>query len=86
MGMAAMNFGNANPIAAALGSLIFGFFQALANRAQFIGWESLVVNAVPYFAVLVILVLVNRRNIMKEERNRSSLMYLKAENERTERK
>jgi len=75
MGMAAMNFGNANPVTAALGSLIFGFFTALSARVQLIGIPSQIVNAVPYAAVVIVLVLVNRNNLLKEKKRNSSLLY-----------
>jgi simple sugar transport system permease protein len=56
IGMSAMNLGNASPVATAIAALLFGFFDALANVMQTLSIPVQFVQAIPYVATLVGLV------------------------------
>ena len=73
MGIAAMFFGNATPSGAIIGSLIFGFFEALGNRMQPYGIPSAIMLALPYMIVLIVLVVSVIARVKKEQREKSSL-------------
>lgn len=73
MGIAAMFFGNATPGGAIIGSLIFGFFEALGNRMQPYGIPSAIMLALPYMIVLIVLVVSVIARVKKEQREKSSL-------------
>ncbi len=55
MGMAAMQFGGANPLFAALGCLIFGLSNSVANRLTPYGIPNQFVTMIPYVATILIL-------------------------------
>ncbi len=55
MGMAAMQFGGANPLFAALGCLIFGTSNSVANRLTPYGIPNQFVTMIPYVVTILIL-------------------------------
>lgn len=73
MGIAAMFFGNATPGGSILGSLIFGFFEALGNRMQPYGIPAAWMLALPYIIVLLVLVVSTIVRLRNEQREKSSL-------------
>lgn len=64
--LAAMIFGNWNPIGVLFAGLFFGFLQAISYGVQFApGWEWLIgyssfINMIPYIAVIVALGIIRR--------------------------
>lgn len=56
IGMSAMNLGNASPVGTAVAALLFGFFDAMANVMQTMSIPVQFVQAIPYAATLVGLV------------------------------
>ena len=56
IGMSAMNLGNASPVATAVAAFLFGFFDAMANVMQTLSIPVQFVQAIPYVATLVGLV------------------------------
>lgn len=78
MGMAAMQFGNANPLAAGVGCVFFGMSQSVASRIAPWGIPNQFVSMFPYVAttlVLAITVIIQR---MKRRREESALVGKKA--------
>lgn len=55
MGMAAMQFGGGNPIWAAIGCLLFGASNSLANRLTPYGIPNQFVTMIPYVATILVL-------------------------------
>lgn len=55
MGMAAMQFGGGNPLLAALGCLLFGASNSIANRLTPYGIPNQFVTMIPYVATIVVL-------------------------------
>lgn len=55
MGMAAMQFGGANPIWAATGCVVFGMSNSIANRLTPYGIPNQFVTMIPYIATILIL-------------------------------
>ena len=55
MGMAAMQFGNANPIWASLGCFLFGLSSSAANRLSPWGIPNQFVSMLPYVATVLVL-------------------------------
>lgn len=76
MGMAAMYFGNANPIIAALACLIFGACEALGARVQLVGIPSQFVLMLPYIFTVVVLVIAMASAARKERRLKSAKRYI----------
>jgi ABC-type uncharacterized transport system permease subunit len=56
LALAAINFGEGNPIKSTVAALIFGFTDALAIRLQQFGLPSQIVLMLPYITTLVVLV------------------------------
>ncbi len=56
IGMSAMNLGNASPVGTAVAAFLFGFFDAMANVMQTLSIPVQFVQAIPYVATLVGLV------------------------------
>ena len=56
IGMSAMNLGNASPVGTAVAAFLFGFFDAMANVMQSMSIPVQFVQAIPYVATLVGLV------------------------------
>ena len=56
IGMSAMNLGNASPVGTAIAAFLFGFFDAMANVMQTLSIPVQFVQAIPYVATLVGLV------------------------------
>lgn len=55
MGMAAMQFGGANPLWAAVGCIVFGLSNSVANRLTPYGIPNQFVTMIPYVATIVVL-------------------------------
>ncbi|MDD2958632.1 MAG: ABC transporter permease [Lachnospiraceae bacterium] len=55
MGMAAMQFGGANPLWAAIGCVVFGFSNSVANRLTPYGIPNQFVTMIPYVATIIVL-------------------------------
>ena len=73
MGMAAMQFGAANPIWAALGCLLFGFSNSVANRLTPYGIPNQFVTMIPYVATILILAISVISQKIRSTRQESSL-------------
>lgn len=74
MGMAAMQFGNGNPLFAALGCLLFGTSQSIATRIAPWGIPNQFVSMFPYVAsvlVLAVTVILQKQN---ENKHNSALL------------
>ena len=56
IGMSAMNLGNASPVGTAIAAFLFGFFDAMGNVMQSMSIPVQFVQAIPYVATLVGLV------------------------------
>ncbi len=56
IGMSAMNLGNASPVGTAVAALLFGFFDAMSNVMQSLAIPVQFLQAIPYVATLVGLV------------------------------
>lgn len=73
MGIAAMNFGNANPIFTAIGCLIFGFSDSVGARVQAYGVPSQIVLLMPYIITILVLVISLVSKKVTEDKKKSSL-------------
>lgn len=73
MGVAAMYFGNANPIFTAIGCLIFGFADSVGARVQSYGVPSQIVLLMPYVITIVVLVISLVSKQAAEKKKKSSL-------------
>ena len=73
MGVAAMYFGNANPIFTAIGCLIFGFADSVGARVQAYGVPSQIVLLMPYVITIVVLVMSLVSKQAAEKKKKSSL-------------
>lgn len=73
MGVAAMFFGNANPVFSYIGCLLFGFIDSIGARLQSYGLPSQFVLMLPYVITILVLTLsmVHKKN--KEIKSKSSL-------------
>ena len=73
MGVAAMFFGNANPILAWIGCLLFGFIDSIGARLQSYGLPSQFVLMLPYIITIMVLTIsmIHKKN--KEIKMKSSL-------------
>ena len=56
IGMSAMNLGNASPIGTTVAAFLFGFFDAMGNVMQTLSIPTQFVQAIPYVATLIGLV------------------------------
>jgi len=74
MGVAAMFFGNANPVMAWIGCLLFGFTDSLGGRLQSYGWPSQFVLMMPYIITIAVLAVSLWRKYVKEAKAKSSLV------------
>lgn len=68
--LAAIIFGQANPIKTFLAALLFGFFDALGIRLQVIGIPSQFTQMIPYLATIFALVVVTKRQLAKTRKNK----------------
>lgn len=68
--LAAIIFGQANPIKTFLAALLFGFFDALGSRLQVIGIPSQFTQMIPYLATICALVVVTKRQLAKTRKNK----------------
>ena len=73
MGMAAMQFGGGNPIWAAIGCLLFGASNSLANRLTPYGIPNQFVTMIPYVATILVLSFSVIFHRAKERKAESSL-------------
>ncbi|MCC8067600.1 MAG: ABC transporter permease [Clostridiales bacterium] len=73
MGVAAMYFGNANPIFSSIGCLVFGLASAIGNRVQAYGVPSQIVLLIPYVITIVVLVVSLVSKQAAERKKKSSL-------------
>lgn len=78
MGIAAMWFGNANPLGTVAGAYIFGFFDSVGNRLQPFGFPSQFVLAMPYLITIIVLAVVLWAQKRQIKRKKSSLTGLPA--------
>lgn len=54
MGIAAMFFGNANPVFSTIGCIIFGFADSLGSKLQYMGIPTQFVQMIPYIMTVAI--------------------------------
>ena len=73
IGVAAMWFGDGNPITTALGCLIFGFSDSVGARLQAYGVPSQLVLALPYMMVFIVLTILMAVKTSKERKKKSAL-------------
>lgn len=66
--LAAIIFGNANPIKTFIAALMFGFFDALGVRLQVVGIPAQITQMIPYLATVFALVIVTKRKISKSKK------------------
>ena len=74
--LAAIIFGQANPIKTFLASLLFGFFDALGIRLQVIGIPSQFTQMIPYLATIFALVVVTKRQLSKTKKDKEAVVNL----------
>jgi len=74
MGVAAMFFGNANPVLAWIGCLLFGFTDSIGGRLQAYGWPSQFVLMLPYIITIAVLTVSLWRKAAREAKIKSSLV------------
>ena len=67
MGVAAMFFGNANPVFTTIGCFIFGFADSVGARLQAYGFPSQFVLMIPYLSTVIILAI---SMISKQRKNK----------------
>ena len=67
MGVAAMFFGNANPVFTTIGCFIFGFADSIGARLQAYGFPSQFVLMIPYLSTVIILAI---SMISKQRKNK----------------
>ena len=73
IGLAACSMGGANPIPAALTSILFGFFYALSGFARTTGISDNLVNMWPYIATIVGLVVYSIKQTNDEKKRLAGL-------------
>lgn len=73
MGVAAMYFGGANPLLAAVGCLLFGFADSIGARLQVYGLPSQFVLMMPYIVTIVVLAISMAAQLRTERKRQSSL-------------
>ena len=81
MGMAAMQFGAANPVIASLACLIFGACEALGSRVQLVGIPSQFVLMLPYIITVMVLVVAMISFARKAKKDQSAKVYVISKNE-----
>jgi inner-membrane translocator len=74
MGVAAMYFGNADPILTSLACLVFGFSDSVGSRLQAYGVPSQLVLMLPYIVTILILAISMITKLRREKRRKSSLI------------
>lgn len=73
MAIAAMNFGNGNPIGALMGCLIFGFSDSVGARLQSYGVPSQLILLIPYVVTVAVLGTAMANFLRRERREKSAL-------------
>lgn len=76
MGMAAMQFGAANPLIATIACIIFGLCDALGARVQQVGIPSQFVLMLPYIVTVLVLTIAMASYASKERKRRSAKGYI----------
>jgi len=76
MGMAAMYFGNGNPLLAAIACLIFGLCDALGARIQVLGIPSQFVLMLPYLITVITLTIAMASQASAARKQRSAKQYV----------
>lgn len=76
MGVAAMFFGNANPILSWIGCLLFGFIDSIGARLQSYGLPSQFILMLPYIITIFVLSISMIHKKIKEIKSKSSLNNL----------
>lgn len=73
IGMSAMNLGNATPLGTTIAAFLFGMFDAMANVLQSLSVPSQFIQAIPYAATLVGLVVfaIRTENKLKKMKRKS---------------
>lgn len=73
MGVAAMNFGGANPIFTSIGCLLFGFADSVGARLQAYGLPAQFVLMMPYLVTVLVLAVSMAVKMRVERKKESSL-------------
>lgn len=71
--MAAIIFGEANPLKTAAAAFLFGFFDALGIRLQAVGVPSQMTKMVPYIATVIALIIITKRQLDKIKSKREKI-------------
>lgn len=77
IGVAAMWFGDGNPVTTALGCLIFGFTDSVGARLQSYGYPSQLVLALPYLMVFIVLTILMAVKASNANKKKSALSLVK---------
>ena len=77
MGVAAMFFGNANPIFSWIGYTLFGLIDSIGARLQSYGWPSQFVLMLPYVITILVLTISMIHKKRREIKIKSSLNKVK---------
>jgi general nucleoside transport system permease protein len=78
MGVAAMFFGNADPVWTSVGCLVFGLADSVGNRLQAHGLPSQLVLLMPYVVTVVVLAVSMASKVFTGQRRKSSLTAISA--------
>jgi general nucleoside transport system permease protein len=78
MGVAAMFFGNADPVWTSVGCLVFGLADSVGNRLQAHGLPSQLVLLMPYVVTVVVLAVSMASKVFTGQRRKSSLTTVSA--------
>lgn len=73
MGMAAMQFGGANPLWATIGCIVFGMSNSVANRLTPYGIPNQFVTMIPYVATIIVLAVSVISAKIKRSRSESAI-------------
>lgn len=71
--MAAIIFGQADPVKTALAAIMFGFFDALGSRLQSVGMPSQFTQMIPYLATIFALIVVTTNHLRKVKDRREKI-------------
>lgn len=75
MGVAAMYFGNADPILTSLACLVFGFADSIGSRLQAYGVPSQMVLMMPYIVTIVVLSISMASKLNRDKKRKSALNF-----------
>lgn len=82
MGIAAMFFGNANPIFSTIGCIIFGFADSLGSKLQYMGIPTQFVQMIPYIITVAIYSLSMYYMVKKKQKEKSAFVKNKKRREK----